>query len=116
MTLHPLRLAVGDEDFFAILRRWARPRRRGNVTTDEFIALAERMSGEELGDLFDAGSSRGGQAGADLVRRPGDGPHERRGVVDRGPAAEDAALAATPLFTRKGVGGRRAPPDILGGG
>ena len=54
MTLHALRLTVGDQDFFRILRRWANKNEGGNVTTDGFIALAERISGEDLGDLFDA--------------------------------------------------------------
>jgi hypothetical protein len=53
MTLHQLRLAVGDEDFFQILRRWASSQAGGNVTTDEFIALAERISGQQLDDLFE---------------------------------------------------------------
>jgi aminopeptidase N len=53
MTLHQLRLAVGDGDFFRILRRWATSREGDNVTTDEFIGLAERVSGEELSALFD---------------------------------------------------------------
>jgi aminopeptidase N len=52
MTLHQLRLRVGDDDFFKILRRWASSQAGGNVTTDEFIALAERISGQELDDLF----------------------------------------------------------------
>ncbi|HEU4449230.1 MAG TPA: M1 family metallopeptidase [Gaiellaceae bacterium] len=52
MTLHQLRLAVGDEDFFRILRRWATKYEGGNVTTDQFIALAEKVSGEELDELF----------------------------------------------------------------
>ena len=54
MTLQALRQEVGDDDFFTILRRWARTRAGGNVTTDEFISLAERVSGKDLGDLFDA--------------------------------------------------------------
>ncbi|HEX2505276.1 MAG TPA: M1 family aminopeptidase, partial [Gaiellaceae bacterium] len=54
MTLHQLRLEVGDADFFAILRRWAASQRNGNVTTGEFIRLAERVSGESLDALFDA--------------------------------------------------------------
>jgi aminopeptidase N len=54
MTLHALRRAVGDEDFFRILRTWATDKRDGNVTTDEFIALAERLSGESLRPLFAA--------------------------------------------------------------
>lgn len=53
MTLHQLRLAVGDADFFRILRRWTTSREGDNVTTDEFIRLAERTSGEDLDDLFE---------------------------------------------------------------
>ena len=34
MTLHQLRLTVGDDDFFRILRRWASSQAGGNVTTD----------------------------------------------------------------------------------
>ena len=54
MTLHQLRLVVGDADFFKILRRWATSRAGGNVTTPQFIRLAERVSGEDLDALFDA--------------------------------------------------------------
>ena len=53
MTLHQLRLEVGDTEFFRILRLWAQSRRGDNVTTDEFIELAEHISGEELDDLFE---------------------------------------------------------------
>jgi aminopeptidase N len=52
MTLHQLRLAVGDAVFFRILKRWTQQRSGDNVTTEEFIALAERTSGQELDDLF----------------------------------------------------------------
>jgi hypothetical protein len=52
MTLHQLRLRVGDDDFFEIMRGWASTQAGGNVTTDEFIALAERISGQDLDDLF----------------------------------------------------------------
>jgi Peptidase family M1 domain len=54
MTLHQLRLTIGDDDFFRLLRRWVRSYQGGNVTTDEFIALAERVSGQQLDDLFEA--------------------------------------------------------------
>jgi hypothetical protein len=53
MTLHELRLAVGDEVFFRILREWAQSRAGGNVTTAQFIRLAERISGQDLDQLFD---------------------------------------------------------------
>jgi aminopeptidase N len=54
MTLHALRLAVGDKAFFRILRSWAQLHRDGNGTTAEFVALAERTSGRRLGALFTA--------------------------------------------------------------
>ena len=54
MTVHQLRLAVGDRDFFRILRGWAKRNEDENVTTDDFVAYAERVSGEELSELFDA--------------------------------------------------------------
>lgn len=53
MTLHALRQAVGDEDFFRILRGWAQLNAGGNVSTDDFITLTEKISGEELNALFD---------------------------------------------------------------
>ncbi|MEV0399775.1 M1 family metallopeptidase [Actinoallomurus sp. NPDC050550] len=52
MTLHALRQKVGDATFFAILRAWTSQHRHGNATTPQFIALAERMSGKDLGRFF----------------------------------------------------------------
>lgn len=54
MALHALRLTVGDGAFFQILRTWAQEQRNGSATTDEFRALSERISGQPLGELFDA--------------------------------------------------------------
>ncbi len=54
MTLHALRRAVGDDAFFRVLRRWADLQRGGNVTTGELVALAERISGQQLDELFEA--------------------------------------------------------------
>jgi len=51
--LHALRLEIGDPDFFTVLHRWTSDHRAGNVDTAEFIALAEEVSGKQLGDLFD---------------------------------------------------------------
>ncbi len=53
MTLHALRNAVGDEDFLRILHEWAQLNAGGNVSTDDFIALAQKISGQELNPLFD---------------------------------------------------------------
>ena len=46
------RLAVGDDTFFTILREWAQRRAGGNVSTRQFIRLAEQISGKQLDDLF----------------------------------------------------------------
>ena len=52
MAVHQLRLAVGDRDFFRILRAWTTRRAGGNGTIPQFIRLAERVSGEQLDELF----------------------------------------------------------------
>jgi aminopeptidase N len=54
MTLQVLRNAVGDRDLFRILRAWATRKAGGNGSTGQFIALAERISGQQLDALFDA--------------------------------------------------------------
>jgi aminopeptidase N len=54
MTLQALRVKVGDATFFRILRDWYAQNRYGNVTTAEFIALAEAESGRDLDAFFQA--------------------------------------------------------------
>jgi aminopeptidase N len=53
MTLQALREKIGDSAFFDILRDWYRDNRYGNVTTADFIELAERESGQQLDQFFD---------------------------------------------------------------
>jgi aminopeptidase N len=52
MTLQALRKDVGDPVFFRILRSWVSANAGSTVTTDEFIALAEKVSGQQLDELF----------------------------------------------------------------
>ncbi|MFI6234609.1 M1 family metallopeptidase [Micromonospora sp. NPDC050784] len=54
MTLHALRVGVGDKAFFEIVKTWAAEKRDGTATTAEFVALAERISGKQLDAIFDA--------------------------------------------------------------
>ena len=54
MTLQALRAKVGDAAFFRILRDWLAQNRYGNVTTAEFIPLAEADSGQDLDAFFQA--------------------------------------------------------------
>jgi aminopeptidase N len=44
-ALHALRIQVGDDDFFALLRRWFADNRGRSVTTDDFFELVEAVSG-----------------------------------------------------------------------
>ena len=52
-TLQALRNEVGERRFFRILRRWYAENKYDNVSTDDFIALAEQVNGDDLGELFD---------------------------------------------------------------
>ena len=52
LTLHALRMRVGDEVFFDILRSWVRAHTAGSVTTEDFVAHASRVSGQPLADFF----------------------------------------------------------------
>ncbi|MFB9237396.1 M1 family metallopeptidase [Plantactinospora siamensis] len=52
LAVQALRMTVGDEKFFAILRAWTGERRNGNGTTADFQGLAERISGQRLGKFF----------------------------------------------------------------
>ena len=52
MTLQALRETIGDDAFFRVLRAWIDEHRYGIVSTSDFVALAERISGQPLGDLF----------------------------------------------------------------
>ncbi|MFF5017498.1 M1 family metallopeptidase [Streptomyces sp. NPDC001165] len=53
MTLQALRERIGDEAFFRLLPLWTRLHRYGNADTADFVRLAERISGQQLDDLFD---------------------------------------------------------------
>jgi hypothetical protein len=54
MTLQVLRNRVGDDTFFDIAKAWVPEQGGGTGTTEPFIALSERISGQQLDDLFDA--------------------------------------------------------------
>lgn len=54
LTLHALRLRIGDAPFFALIRDWVTRHRHGSVTTEQFTALAAEHAGADLTDLFTA--------------------------------------------------------------
>ena len=53
IALEALRLKVGTKPVLKTLRRWATSRRYRTGNIDEFINLAEEVSGERLGGLFE---------------------------------------------------------------
>ena len=52
MALEALRLKIGTKPMLRVLRTWAEEHRHGNGDIDEFIAVAERVSGRNLEPLF----------------------------------------------------------------
>ena len=64
MTLQALRVKIGDETFFRLLRDWYRIGSRDNVRTADFIALAERVSGQQLDSFFDVWLYQEGRPGS----------------------------------------------------
>jgi aminopeptidase N len=48
MAVHALRRTIGDDDFFRLLMTWTEQLRGRNASTDDFLAVAERVSGESL--------------------------------------------------------------------
>jgi aminopeptidase N len=52
MTLQALREKIGDDAFFRILRNWTAEHAHGNATTEQFIDLAQRISGQDLSAFF----------------------------------------------------------------
>jgi len=54
LCLHALRLEVGDETFFDILKTYHERFAGGNARTADFIAVAEELSGKELSAFFDS--------------------------------------------------------------
>lgn len=48
LTLHALRLTVGDEAFFDVIRAWTATYRHGTADTMDFVAVAEEVTGRPL--------------------------------------------------------------------
>jgi aminopeptidase N len=58
LTLHALRLTVGDDAFFDLLRGWTAKHAHGTVSTDAFVEFAELSTGCDLAGLLDAWLNR----------------------------------------------------------
>jgi aminopeptidase N len=53
LTLHALRVKIGDEAFFNALQTYAERYKNGNASTEDFISVVEEVSGEDLGEFFE---------------------------------------------------------------
>jgi aminopeptidase N len=51
MALQALRVALGDQNFFAVLRAWATERAGGNGSVQDFLALVKHVSGKSVDAL-----------------------------------------------------------------
>ena len=49
LTLHALRLTLGDTDFFDLLRAWVARHRHGTATTEDFVAHVAEHAGDHAG-------------------------------------------------------------------
>lgn len=54
LVFHALRLTIGEEAFSRLLHAYTDRFKYGNAGTDEFIALAEEVSGQDLKAFFDS--------------------------------------------------------------
>jgi aminopeptidase N len=101
MTLQVLRNQVGDQDFFRILRAWAAKKAGGNGTTRQFIALAERISGQQLDALFDLWLFTAGKPALDTATATGT---TARASATAGGAPDQTPPAAASLLERMSKG------------
>ncbi len=53
MALQALRNRIGEEQFWTLLTTWLSSREGGHGTVPELVALAEAVSGQDLGTFFD---------------------------------------------------------------
>jgi aminopeptidase N len=58
LTLHALRLTIGDDAFFDLLNDWVAEHTGGSVTTEGFRDFAAGQTGADLDELFDAWLTR----------------------------------------------------------
>ena len=52
LTLHALRLAVGDDTFFDVLRTWTDQHRHGSVTSADFEAVVTEVAGADAAAIL----------------------------------------------------------------
>ena len=122
MALHVLRQQeIGDRDFFRILHAWTTRRAGGHGTIPQFIRLAERISGQQLDDLFDVWLFTGSKPVLEGAPRPrrrrprGRGRRWSRSGARSACAAELRGATGpgrSPLAVRRAVSATRLGPGL----
>ena len=130
MVLHALRLEVGDDDFFEILRQWVARYTGSSATSDDFRSLAAEIAGRDLERrssmpgsaspdppdaipvevAVDASSDVGRRAVSDAAASSSAVPQTRLGRSVRASARSAMAAARRPRLTpaqRNGSGSHR---------
>ncbi len=97
MTLHALRQEIGDRTFFRLLKEWASRNAGKNVSTEQFIALAESLSGKQLDGLFAEWFGPGRPASLP----PPDNGEEGGAAATRVAAGGAPSLATAPAASRQ---------------
>ena len=52
VILHALRKTIGDDLFFTLLRTWVADNSGQSRTTEDFVALANKIAGQDLTEFF----------------------------------------------------------------
>lgn len=112
-VLHMLRRQVGDEAFFAAIRRFYAALRDGNAWTADFERIVEDVSGQDLGWFFAQWLGRAGHPALEVEATPsGDGSTR---VVVRQLQPGDPFRLAVELELRWKGGSQRALATLTGG-
>jgi len=101
-VLHMLRLEIGDEAFFRLLKRWVADHHDANASTADFVALSEAVAGRDLGAFFQ--SFLHDPVIPEIARFERGEPREQ-------PAPEAGETAPAPPEERAGDAAEDAPED-----
>jgi lysophospholipase L1-like esterase len=123
MALEALRLKIGTKPMLRVLRTWAEEHRHGSGDIEEFIAVADQVSGRDLDPLFHRWLYRRGKpeperahplgtkrAARPVVVKPP--PPVRIGHASLGTAADGHAVALVPVTYPIQLAGHRVPVQI----
>ncbi|MBB6169956.1 aminopeptidase N [Nocardiopsis mwathae] len=102
LAVHALRLAVGEETFSDILTTWQSQYTDANATVDDFTELAQKVSGQDLTELFDTWLFTEGRPATPPAPRDGARTAPAPGAVPKEPESWRTIKANHDLMHRLG--------------